>query len=297
MACLVALLWGFLPIFIKVAVTEFSVTFVTAARFTIAFLGLVVILKLRRKPAFGVLRKPPAGAIFAALCLLLNYYTYNIGIRAGTPSHAQVTIQAGGLVLVIYGVLFFGERLLRRQWLGVGVTVFGLVLFGRDFAGHMPSEASPGFASAMIVLSGAIWATYAALQRHVSRAVPAQQLNVLVFGVATAAILPFVEWPSLASLTPELSLLVLFLGLNTLAAYMALAEALQHAPLADVSMIISTNPLLTLAGMLVIGESGLGGLAPERFGVMGYLGAALVVAGVIAVVGRRSATPTATVAE
>jgi drug/metabolite transporter (DMT)-like permease len=73
---------------------------------------------------------------------------------------------------------------------------------------------------------------------------------------------------------------LLLLGLNTLVAYGCFGAALKLAPASQVSVIITLNPVLTL---LIIGFAGpyFEFIPNEGTSSLGYIGAGLVVTGVI----------------
>ena len=74
------------------------------------------------------------------------------------------------------------------------------------------------------------------------------------------------------------------MGLNTLLAYGALAEAVECIPLSLISILITLNPLITLGGMLVLTTFGISLLPEENIRWHGYLGGLIAVSGVVLVV-------------
>ena len=74
--------------------------------------------------------------------------------------------------------------------------------------------------------------------------------------------------------------LLLVLGLNTLIAYGLFGVALKLAPASQVSIIITLNPILTLA-IIAVGGAYFSFIPEEPISATGYLGAALVMTGVI----------------
>ena len=78
--------------------------------------------------------------------------------------------------------------------------------------------------------------------------------------------------------------LLIVLGLNTLLAYGALAEAVECIPISLISVLITLNPFITLSGMWVLTTFGVGPLLAENIGWHGYLGGIIAVSGVVLVV-------------
>jgi drug/metabolite transporter (DMT)-like permease len=116
-----------------------------------------------------------------------------------------------------------------------------------------------------------------------------QSLNLLTYGVAAVVFLPLADGSTLAGLGFGGWVLLVFLGVNTLLAYGAMGEALQDAPANQVSIIITLNPLLTLALLALMRALDVTWIDPEPVSATGYLGAACMLAGVILVVRRRAA--------
>jgi len=79
-------------------------------------------------------------------------------------------------------------------------------------------------------------------------------------------------------------LILIVLGLNTLLAYGALAEAVECIPLSLISILITLNPLITLGGMWILNTLGVGTLPTENISWSGYLGSGMAVSGVVFVV-------------
>jgi drug/metabolite transporter (DMT)-like permease len=75
---------------------------------------------------------------------------------------------------------------------------------------------------------------------------------------------------------------LLFCGLNTLVAYGAFAEALEHWEASRVSAILTLTPAFTLASVWAASQVWPTLLAPERLSLGGLAGTLLVVGGSLA---------------
>ena len=281
-----ALLWGVLPIFLKIALQGFHAGTISWFRFLFAFLILIVILQWKAHAPLDILRKPPWMGILGGACLSANYYWVTVGVDLSGPSNMAVLIQTASVFLVLAGVFVFHERLALRQVLGMIIAGSGLFLFFHDQQSRIEATGDYYFADFLIVLAGLVWVGYMVSQKFLSRQYGAQSLNLLVYAVSTFTLIGGVEWADFTSagLTAWLSLI--FCGFNTLLAYAALAEAVKYIPLALISVIISLNPLITLWGMKVLPEIGFAGLQADPVGSMGYFGGVVAVTGVILVVYR-----------
>ena len=281
-----ALLWGVLPIFLKITLQGFHAGTISWFRFVFAFLLLAGILQWKEHKPLDILRKPPWMGIVGGACLSANYYWVTVAVDLSGPSNMAVLIQTASIFLVLVGVFVFHEHLTLRQVLGMFVAGVGLFLFFHDQQGRILETGDYFYANFLIVLAALVWVGYMVSQKFLSRQYGAQSLNLLVYAVATLTLIGGVEWADFthAGLTAWLSLI--FCGFNTLLAYGTLAEAVKYIPLALISVIISLNPLITLWGMKILPEIGFAGLQADPIKSLGYFGGAIAVTGVALVVYR-----------
>ena len=281
-----ALLWGVLPIFLKITLQGFHAGTISWFRFVFAFLLLAGILQWKEHKPLDILRKPPWMGIVGGACLSANYYWVTVAVDLSGPSNMAVLIQTASIFLVLVGVFVFHEHLTLRQVLGMFVAGVGLFLIFHDQQSRILETGDYFYANFLIVLAALVWVGYMVSQKFLSRQYGAQSLNLLVYAVATLTLIGGVEWADFtrAGLTAWLSLI--FCGFNTLLAYGTLAEAVKYIPLALISVIISLNPLITLLGMKILPQSGFAGLQADPVGSLGYFGGAVAVTGVVLVVYR-----------
>ena len=280
-----ALLWGFLPIAMKVATEEIPVLTIVWFRFAFAFALLALFVGRRDVRRLVILRKPPLLGLIAAVGLTVNYVAYMAGLDATTPSNAQILIQTAPLMLAIVGVVAFKERLTRWQLLGVVIAVAGFALFSWDQHAAAVVDGEALWTGNLIIFGAAVaWVVYAALQKRLSMdGFAPQDLNLLLYVLPAVVLVPTVDFALLSSLGWGMWLLLVFLGANTLIAYGTLGEAFKRLPAYQVSLIITLNPLITLAVMALLGTLGFAWVPADSVGLWGYAAALLVVAGVVRV--------------
>lgn len=281
-----ALLWGVLPIFLKIALQGFQAGTISWFRFLFAFLILITILQWKNHQPTSILRKPPWMGILGGVCLSGNYYWALMGVDLSGPSNMAVLIQTASVFLVLAGIFVFNERLSLSQFLGMLIAGSGLILFFHDQQSHIQDTGNYYYADFLIILAGLIWVGYMVSQKFLSRQYGAQSLNLLVYAVATLTLIGGVEWTDFSNAGLTAWLALIFCGINTILAYGILAAAVKYIPLALISVIISLNPLITLWGMKVLPEMGFAGLQAEPVGSLGYLGGVVAVTGVVLVVYR-----------
>jgi drug/metabolite transporter (DMT)-like permease len=177
----------------------------------------------------------------------------------------------------------------RRQLFGLAVAVAGFVLFYIHQRGNAGEEhSSYTSATVYVMTAAAAWVLYMVCQKILSRDYQAQSLNLLVYGTAALVLAFKVPWEDFIGVDAASWLFLIFLGVNTLLAYGALAEAITLIPISLISILISLNPLITLGAMLILPEISDGKLPPDPTGTLGYIGAAIAVVGVVLVVAQRA---------
>ena len=277
-----AILWATLPVALKVALEEIDPWTLTWARF--AFAAVVVLAWLGLRGGLGGYRGHPtkrwvllgvAGAL-----LVGNYLGYLLGLDLTTPANAQLLIQAAPLLMALGGIWVFRERFTSGQWAGLLAVTAGLGLF---FADQIAAAAASGsrylWGSALVLLAALVWAGYALIQKQLLNHFSSTQVLAAIYVLATVLLLPLSDPASLLGLDALHFAALAYCALNTLLAYGAFAEALAHWEASRVSVVLACTPLLTVATVEVTHAIAPSLVAPERIALLGWIGAALVVAG------------------
>jgi len=282
MSLTTAVLWGVLPIALKVTLTGMDAVTITWWRFAFSMAGLGVFLLWRGEmPRLAGAGR--AGRFLLALALvtlLANYVLYLVALDHSTPSVLQVVIQLAPLLLLLGGVFVFEEHFAPLQWLGFTILGAGLLLF---FNRRLPELLRPteglGLAVLLTVVASVAWAVYGLAQKQLLGRWSSRQVLWMLYAGATAALLPF-SAPLLVLGLDGLQLgMLAFCCLNTLVAYGAFGEALHHWDVSRVSAVLSTAPLVTVSAMWAIERAGLGLVPPEGLNALSVAGALAVVAG------------------
>jgi len=276
-------LWGVLPILLKLGLNYYSVGTIAWFRFFFSFLILFLFLSIFRSGC-EILSHPPLMGILGGAALAANYFGMTQGVYFSGPSNAAIIIQVAPILLVIAGVALFKETIGSRQWIGMIVAIIGFYLFYLDRSENARNNIQYLVANGWIMLAAIVWVLYMICQKQLSSKYSAQTLNILVYAVATIALTPLVEWSEFFKGGFVGCLLLIALGLNTLLAYGALAEAVECIPLSLISILITLNPFITLIGMWMLNTFKAGALPPENINWYGYLGGIIAVSGVIFVV-------------
>ncbi len=281
-ACITAFFWGFLAIALKVASGIMDPLTIVWFRFLTAFTVLLVIFSITKPHYLKILRNPPLYIIIASLGLGINYVAFLYGLKLTSPSTAQIIIQVGPIMLGMVGLVFFREKISKRQAMGFLIAGAGLVTFYYQSIGVMVEhEELFNMGILWILVAAMAWVTYATLQKILVRKYPAQQLNLFLFGLPILVFLPFIKPEQFLTLTPGNWLLLIYLGLNTLIAYGSLAIAFKYLEANKVSVIITMNPILTFILMAILGYMEVSWIEPDVLTMPRVVAAMLVIAGAV----------------
>jgi drug/metabolite transporter (DMT)-like permease len=106
---------------------------------------------------------------------------------------------------------------------------------------------------------------------------------LVIYGGCALLFSPLAAPQPLLNLSPLQFGMLLFCGLNTVIAYGAFAEALEHWEASRVSAVLALTPIVTLVSVWAVSLLAPSLIAPERLTALGVLGAVLVVAGSMAI--------------
>ena len=277
-----AVLWGVLPIALKIALKSVDPYTVTWYRF--ASSGLILGIVLGMTGGLPAVRKFDRRTwlllAIAFVGLTGNYVLYIVALVHTSPTITQTVAQLGPMILLFGGLVVFKEKFSGLQWLGFAVLMTGLVLFFHDRLlelSHLSGDL--GIGVLFLTLAAFIWAAYGLAQKRLLKALGPQQILLILYIGAALALIPTTALGSIRQAnTLQLSMLA-FCCLNTLVAYGAFAEGLKHWEVSRFGAVLATAPLFTVAGMWVIGKFAPNLVAAERLNALSMLGTLLVVGG------------------
>lgn len=282
-ACFTAFLWGFLAIALKVAVTHIDPITVSWFRFSFATLLMILFLLFQKPEEIKTIKKFPWLALVAAAGLSINYIGYISGIQLTSPNNAQIIIQFAPLLLGVIGIVFFREKITRRQLGGIVIAVIGFYFFyANQLSGTTDHNRSTYNIGTFYILIAALsWVVYAVCQKVLVRTYPVRIINFILFIFATFALALLVDYESILQMSIGMWFLMLFLGLNTLLAYSFLGEAFKYADANKVGIIITLNPLITIFVMTALSYLEVSWISSDILTIPGLISALAVITGAI----------------
>ncbi|MFB2973945.1 DMT family transporter [Aerosakkonema sp. BLCC-F183] len=286
LSLLTVFLWGILPIALAVTVQALDAYTLTWFRFLVAFALLGAYLAARQQlPPLEKLRRLPLQLLgIAVVYLAINYLLFLQGLAYTSPSHAEVLIQLAPVLMGLGGIFVFKERYTPRQWIGLSVLTLGLVLFFNEQLRVFIAEPTKYLLGSGMVVVGAItWAVYAMAQKQLLQKLPSSHIMLLIYGCCALVFTPATSPPQLLTLSPLHWGMLIFCALNTVFAYGAFAESLEHWEASKVSAVLALAPLVTLVSMSAVSLFFPNLVAPEKLTGLAVFGAILVVGGSIAI--------------
>lgn len=282
LALVTAACWATLPVALKLSLQVIDPLTLTWFRFAFAAVFMLFWLGRKRQlaPIAALGGRHRVLLVAATVLLVGNYVGYILGVQYTSPGNAQLLIQLAPLLMAVGGVLIFKEHFLPGQWLGLAIIVLGLGLFFRDqLIGGFVSGDAYLLGSAIVVAAAVSWAAYALIQKQLLMRLSSQQVLAAIYVISALLLWPLAHPSALAGLDALHWGLVLFCALNTLVAYGAFAEALEHWQASRVSAVLATTPLLCLLAVAAVHALWPSVIAPEHVSAVGFAGAALVVVG------------------
>nr|WP_277603580.1 DMT family transporter [Bowmanella dokdonensis] len=287
---LTALLWGMLPVFLKLSLEAMDAISITWYRFTLA--ALVVGFMLYRSKALPPMRSISRSnnllIASAAVGLIANYVLYLLGLDYLNPETAQVLIQLAPFLLMVGGILIYRERFNKLETLGAVILLAGLLLFFNDRLPVLFSSLGRYTQGVLLIIVAAVtWAGYALSQKVLLRALTARQLTLILYVAGTLVLLPFSDLGLIWGMSSLQLFALLFCCANTVVAYGAFTEALHIWHASKVSAVIALAPLFTFTSMELAVRIWPDHFAASDLDHWAYIGAGMVMLGsMLAAVGK-----------
>lgn len=124
-------LWGLVPAYFK-ALGGVPPIEILAHRivWSVLFLGLVITVRRRWPDLVSALRRPRLLAALAVSSALIavNWLVYIYGVATDRIVHTSLGYYITPLVNVLFGLLFFRERMRLGQWLALGLAALGVLV-------------------------------------------------------------------------------------------------------------------------------------------------------------------------
>ncbi|MFT4938715.1 MAG: drug/metabolite transporter (DMT)-like permease [Paraglaciecola sp.] len=277
-----AFLWGVLPVFIKLSLETMDAVTITWYRFCVAGIAVFFILwKRRMLPNLGSIGgNKTIWLIVATLFLVTNYVANVKGLEYLNPETTQVLMQLAPFLLMLGGIVFYGERFRNIEIIGALLLLVGLLLFfNNSLLGIFNTLDDFTLGILFVIFAAVMWAAYALMQKPLLRLLSAKQLTLLIYLLGVLVLSPFTEFSQVSRMTTLQFGALLFCCVNTIVGYGAFTEALNVWQASKVSAVIAIAPLFTFISMYFAVQ-----LLPTHFSsseldIWAYIGAGIVIFG------------------
>ena len=122
-------IWGLVPIYWKL-LTHVPAIQVLGHRIVwslAVLLVLIVVLRRGRSPFANVSRRVVGLYAIAAALIAVNWFTYIFAVNAGFIVETSLGYYITPLVNVLFGVVFFHERMRPAQWIAIAIATAGVI--------------------------------------------------------------------------------------------------------------------------------------------------------------------------
>lgn len=206
------------------------------------------------------------------------------GLALTSPANAEVIIQLAPLLMGIGGLILFKERYTLLQWIGISLLTVGLVLFFHEQLNNLITSQGKYLVGSGFVVVGAItWSIYALAQKQLLQSLSSPSIMLVIYGGCTLCFTPFANPKTIFTLGFWHFAILLFCAFNTLIAYGAFAESLEHWEASRVSAVLALAPVVTLIAVWFVSVLSPKLIAPESLTLVGIIGAVLVVLGSVTI--------------
>jgi len=231
-------------------------------------------------------RDVPAVGGFALLGVTIFYWSYFRAVELGGAALAAILLYTAPAWVALAAALWLGERLTVRKSLAIVLTLAGIALValgsGSGAAGHAGLSATRATAIAWGLVAGLAYAAYYLFGKRYFARYEASTLFAYALPLGAVLLLPAVTF------VPKSTadwLVLLFLGIvPTYGAYLLYGIGLARVEATRAATVATLEPVAAAALAYAVWGEALRGL--------GYVGAALVLSGVLVVATERGVRET-----
>jgi drug/metabolite transporter (DMT)-like permease len=264
----IAAIWGLTFVMVQDAVAVVPVMSFLAFRFCAAALvvGVAFHRELRRLERSGWRSGLAMGGWLTA-----GYIFQTLGLERTSASNAGFITGMFVVLTPLFGAIFLKQKAGMPAWMAALVSTLGLLLLSGGPAGINAGDVLVFLCACSF--SGHILATGRAVRDHAAGALLAVQLGVCgLFSLTVATVGGDLVWPRTADVIVALAVTAF---LASAVGFFIQTYAQQHAPPARTALILASEP--AFAGLFAYL------LADERLDLMGWIGAALILASIVVV--------------
>jgi DME family drug/metabolite transporter len=246
--------------------------------------GLLFVVHAAVRGRLRIARRDlPAVCGFALFGVTVFYWSYFRAVQLGGAALAAILLYTAPAWVALAAALWLGERLTARKSLAVAMTLAGIALVasgsGTGVSVGAGAATARGWAIVWGLLSGLAYAVYYLFGKRYFARYEASTLFAYALPIGAVLLFPMV---SFAPKSAAEWLVLLFLGVvPTYGAYLLYSFGLARLEATRAATVATLEPVAAAALAYVVWG--------EALRALGYVGAALVLAGVLLVATEREA--------
>lgn len=257
------IIFGFSYLFSKMAMEVTEPMLLLASRFTVTFLVLNLLV-LTRVLKLNLKGKSLLGPILIGILQPVLYFIFeNYGLKYTTTSFTGMISAISPIFTAVLGALMLRERPNVKQWIGIVVSIAGVMMVSIGSTGG-ESQNTP-FGCICLLLAYFLGSFYSLMVRKFSRTFSPFELTYVMFtvGFVFFAILAFVQYggSTLPMIGDALThgkfiLAILYLGAGaSVGAYMLANYSLAKLPVARSTIFGNLSTVVSvLSGVIIMGD-------------------------------------------
>lgn len=277
--------WGTSGIFIRLIMvdSDISATALAFWRDTATFLAFFCICALFRRRELRFKRSAWPWLALMGISLGLFHVSWNLGINLNGPAITTVQQAAMPVIVIIVARIAWKEPLTLRKIGAIILIITGTIFVSGIISSSRSDVTAAGVAAGFCV--PVFYAAWSMFGKKVSSQYAPEVLLTAAFGIAALVLLPFQF--SLASPLPVAPQTWLWfgglIGVSTVAGFFAFTFGLKHLPAGIASILVMSEILfVSVYAYYCLGE---------MMATTEYIGAFLVVCGVVTLLQRRKMPP------
>ena len=242
----VAVLWGIIPILVKIVLR-------TIDPFSLSFYRI-------RGGRWGALFQKNRWLLIGGIALGINYALYSLSLNFTTAGAGVLIVQIQVVSFAVLAALFLGERLTACKIAGMVAVICGVVfvvLPQNTLEDMFSSQYALG--NAMMFAAGLTWGIYALANKTLGRQLGSFHILIPIFGISTmiTGAVSATQFELRAAISVKALAAIVVLGaLCTGGAFYLVSEGMKRLSAALAGTITTLAPLLTLwLAHLILGEN------------------------------------------
>ncbi|MGX2974187.1 DMT family transporter [Ursidibacter arcticus] len=290
LALLATATWGGLPIAAQKAISVIDAQTLVWFRFIVAAAGLILILgfakKLPKLTAFTP--KILLLIILGVIGLSLYFFGSSYALHFISPTTSQVLWQLSPFTMMLCSVVIFKEQFAAHQKIGLVLLLVGLVAFFNDRLGEILQLNAYAIGVLIGAISSMVWVAYGIAQKLLSANFNSQQILLMIYIGCGLVMTPFASPTQVNEMNGWVLGCFIFCCLNTLIAYGAYAEALNHWQASKVSVVTVLIPIFTMLFSHLAYWLYPDVFEPLEMNLLSYIGAIIVIFGAMySIIGQK----------